>query len=265
MTKHPKVMNHELSQLRWGGEKYDFIGDIHGCYNTLTTLLENLNYKFTENGVWIHPEGRIPVFLGDLVDRGSMSYQVLVLVMKMLKLKVAKYVPGNHCNKLFRYLRGNNVRIGHALKQTLLHFEEEKRNDPILYKETIEFFINFVENCKYHIILDKGNVIAVHAAIDAENVGVYNKKTKEKNIYGFVNTDIRDEYGRPLRIPTHDVYKGDSLVLHGHIANEEPLFKNNVLDIDTGCGLEHGKLTAYRYPEGNFVSVKVIDSIDVLS
>ena len=41
-------------------QKYDAIGDVHGCINELTALLDLLGY---ENGV--HPEGRQAIFLGD--------------------------------------------------------------------------------------------------------------------------------------------------------------------------------------------------------
>jgi protein phosphatase len=261
MNKHPKVMDKELTDLNWGGEQYDFIGDIHGCYETLKSLLEKLDYKFNDsNNCWVHSSGnRIPVFLGDLVDRGPASYQVIALVMQMVRNNLAKYVPGNHCNKLFRHLKGNNVKVGNALKITLVHIEYEKKQNFEEVNRVLNDFVDYIDKCKYHIVLDKGNVIAVHAAVDVENVGVYNKRTKEKNIYGFLDNSKVDEDGRPLRIPTYDIYKGKSLVVHGHIANEEPIFKNNVLDIDTGCGIKGGKLTAYRYPEGNFVSIDVID------
>ncbi|MNJ90396.1 Bis(5'-nucleosyl)-tetraphosphatase PrpE [asymmetrical] [compost metagenome] len=262
MTKYPKVKNVELTQLIWGGESYDFIGDIHGCYNTLIDLLKKLDYSYDDKTeCWIHESKRIPVFLGDLVDRGSMSFEVIDLVMKMLNNNLAKYVPGNHCNKLYRYLKGNNVKIGTNLKVTLSQFEIRKTNNEVETNKVLDNFLLYVDNCDYHLILDKGNVIAVHAATDSEHVGVHNRKTKEKNIYGFLNKEKTDEKGRPLRIPTHDIYNGKALVVHGHIANENPIFKNNVLDIDTGCGTKDGKLTAFRYPEGNFVESKVIDHI----
>lgn len=263
MIKHPKVEGVELSQLNWGGESYDFIGDIHGCYNTLIELLKKLDYVYdSKTECWVHKShNRIPVFLGDLVDRGSMSFEVIDLVMKMLNKNLAKYVPGNHCNKLYRYLKGNNVKIGANLKVTLSHFESRKKTNKYETKKVLESFLAYVDTCDYHLVLDKGNVIAVHAAIDAEHVGIHNRKTKEKNIYGFLDKEKQDEQGRPLRIPTYDIYVGNSLVVHGHIANQQPIFKNNVLDIDTGCGTKEGKLTAFRYPEGNFVDYKVIDCI----
>jgi Calcineurin-like phosphoesterase len=60
--------------LRHERGPFDIIGDIHGCFDELTRLLEALGYQ--KGGAapdvepWRHPDGRKAVFLGDLVDRG---------------------------------------------------------------------------------------------------------------------------------------------------------------------------------------------------
>ena len=46
----------------------DFIGDVHGCGQTLGRLLRKLGYQF-EQGAYRHSERRV-VFIGDLFDRG---------------------------------------------------------------------------------------------------------------------------------------------------------------------------------------------------
>jgi protein phosphatase len=51
---------------------FDIIGDVHGCYDELVSLLAKLGYDVAEDGSSAaHPEGRKAVFLGDLVDRGE--------------------------------------------------------------------------------------------------------------------------------------------------------------------------------------------------
>lgn len=57
-----------------------FIGDVHGCYRTLLALLDRL------------PPGEDLCFLGDLIDRGPESAQVVELVME----RGWKCVMGNH-------------------------------------------------------------------------------------------------------------------------------------------------------------------------
>jgi protein phosphatase len=85
---------------------FDIIGDVHGCFAELSLLLDRLGYV---DGV--HPEGRRPVFVGDLVDRGPDVVGVLRLVMS---LEDAIVVPGNHDVKLSRKLNGRDVQITHG-------------------------------------------------------------------------------------------------------------------------------------------------------
>ena len=60
------------------------------------------------------PDGRRPIFVGDLVDRGPDTPGVLRLVMGMVAAGHALCVPGNHEHKLLRALRGRNVRSATA-------------------------------------------------------------------------------------------------------------------------------------------------------
>src|SRR6266576_5190162 len=62
---------------------FDIIGDVHGCYEELTTLLAQLGYGLQDDaeGVRTIPaDGRRAIFVGDLVDRGPRIPEVLRLV-----------------------------------------------------------------------------------------------------------------------------------------------------------------------------------------
>lgn len=72
----------------------DFIGDIHGHYDHLIRLLLKLGYK-NQNGEYIHKE-RIPVFLGDYINRGPDSLAVVDLISKMQLSGNAYALMGNH-------------------------------------------------------------------------------------------------------------------------------------------------------------------------
>src|ERR1700761_3314938 len=96
----------------------DIIGDVHGCYDELTELLTKLGYA--DNGETLaHPDGRKAVFLGDLVDRGPKTPEVLKLVMAMTASGNAYCVPGNHDIKLMRWLNGRNVPAKHGLQESI--------------------------------------------------------------------------------------------------------------------------------------------------
>src|SRR6267378_2678366 len=112
---------------------FDIIGDIHGCFDELHSLLVNLGYQITHaNGDAAsrhyeakHPEGRKVIFLGDLVDRGPKIPEVLRLVISMVQAGTALCVPGNHDIKLMRKLRGKDVQITHGLADSLQQLDKE--------------------------------------------------------------------------------------------------------------------------------------------
>lgn len=70
----------------------DVIGDVHGEFEALTTLLGHLGY----DGDGRHPDDRCAVFIGDLCDRGPDSPAVLDLVMRWVQSGRAQCVIGNH-------------------------------------------------------------------------------------------------------------------------------------------------------------------------
>lgn len=70
----------------------DIIGDIHGQLSALEALRHELGY----GSEWSHPDGRVPVFLGDLVDRGPDSLGVAELVMGLVQSRRALCLMGNH-------------------------------------------------------------------------------------------------------------------------------------------------------------------------
>jgi protein phosphatase len=49
-------------------------------------------------------------------------------------------------------------------------------------------------------------------------------------------------------------YSGEALVVYGHTPAREAVFRNNTINVDTGC-VFGGSLTALRYPERDLVQV----------
>ena len=125
-------------QRLWNNRKdehgpFDIIGDVHGCFDELIELLGHLGYDVQrdaerEDGDGFRvmpPVGRKAVFLGDLIDRGPKSADVLRLMMSMCANGVATCVPGNHDVTLMRALRGKKVQLSHGLAETIEQFYEE--------------------------------------------------------------------------------------------------------------------------------------------
>ena len=81
-------------------------------------------------------------------------------------------------------------------------------------------------------------------------------RVREFALYG-ETTGETDEYGLPVRYDWASDYRGKATVIYGHTPHAEALKINNTINIDTGC-VFGGKLTAYRYPEREFMEVKAL-------
>lgn len=234
---------------------FDIIGDIHGCFDELVELLTKLDY--TVNRVEtkqknfgfevVPPIGRTAVFLGDLVDRGPNSPDVLRLVMSMVNAGTAYCVPGNHDLKLQKYLNGKNVQIKHGLQKTVeqLHQEDDR------FKTDVS---DFLYGLVSHYVFDNGRLVVAHAGLKEEMQGRGSGAVRSFCLYGETTGEI-DEFGLPVRYNWALEYRGKAMVVYGHTPVPEAQWLNRTIDIDTGC-VFGGRLTALRYPEEELVSVK---------
>lgn len=229
---------------------FDIIGDIHGCLEELRELLNKMGYV-QQGASYQHHQGRKAVFLGDLGDRGPHCLECIKLVMDMVHRGNALYVPGNHCNKLSRYFRGRNVQIKHGLEKTVAELKALNHMEREIFAN--EFQSLFSATPPY-LILDDGNLVVSHAGIKEEMIGKINKRIESFCLYGDPTGEVTPE-GLPVRRDWAKHYHGKPLVVYGHTPVEEPQFKNNTIDIDTGCATG-GKLTSLRYPEREIIQVQ---------
>lgn len=224
---------------------FDIIGDIHGCFDELTALLNELGYRVDRHSV-TPPDGRKAIFLGDLVDRGPKTPDVLRMVMGMVQRGTAFCVPGNHDIKLMRKLRGKDVQITHGLAETLAQLA----NEP---PEFIAAVKQFLDDLVSHYVLDEGRLVVAHAGLKAEMQGRGSGKVREFALYG-ETTGETDEFGLPIRYPWAEQYRGTASVVYGHTPIPAPEWLNHTINIDTGC-VFGGSLTALRWPEREIVSI----------
>jgi hypothetical protein len=73
---------------------FDVIGDLHGQFHKLVSLLAVLGYAEVD-GVWRHPE-RTAVFVGDLIDRGPGQVETVAVVRSMVEAGSAQCILGIH-------------------------------------------------------------------------------------------------------------------------------------------------------------------------
>lgn len=226
---------------------FDIIGDVHGCYDEIVALLNKLGYP--ASALFRHPHGRKAIFLGDLVDRGNKTPEVLELVMDMVERGDALCVPGNHDIKLLRKLNGRDVQITHGLAESLAQLATRP-------PEFIERVKTFLASLISHFVLDDGKLVAAHAGVKEAMQGRGSGAVREFALYG-ETTGETDEFGLPIRYNWAAEYKGRAMVVYGHTPVPEPEWLNGTINIDTGC-VFGGALTALRYPERELVSVPAL-------
>lgn len=226
---------------------FDIIGDIHGCYDELCTLLTKLGHTVDKDAHRLTAtNGRKIIFLGDLVDRGPASPSVLKLAMQAVKENLALCVPGNHDSKLLKYLNGRNVNVTHGLQATV---DQLQGADPAFINDIKSFLDGLVS----HYVLDHGRLAVAHAGVKENMQGRGAAAIRDFCLYG-ETTGETDEFGMPVRYNWASNYSGKAMVVYGHTPVVRPEWFNNTIDIDTGC-VFGGSLTALRYPERELVSV----------
>lgn len=229
---------------------FDLIGDVHGCFDELQDLLEKLGYLIEggQGAPWrlSHPQGRKPVFLGDLVDRGPKTPEVLRLVMDTVDAGQSYCVTGNHDDKLKRALQGRDVKPSGGLAASLAQLNHET---PDFTRRVIDF----LDNLASHYVLDGGRLAVSHAGLKAHYIGRVSPRIRAFAMYG-QTTGETDEFGLPVRQNWAKDYHGDAMLVYGHTPVLEPEWLNRTINIDTGC-VFGGKLTALRYPEKEIVQV----------
>ena len=233
------------------GGPFDVVGDIHGCYDELLELLAALGYSVEDVGEEqprvTHALGRKLVFVGDLVDRGPKTPEVLKFVMGAVRTGAAYCVAGNHDVKLARKLNGRDVKVTHGLAESLAQLEGES-------SEFRGHAAEFLDKLVSHYVFDAGRLVVAHAGLREEMHGRGSGAVRSFAMYG-ETTGETDEYGLPVRYNWAGDYRGRATVVYGHTPVPYADWLNNTICVDTGC-VFGGKLTALRYPERELVSVQ---------
>lgn len=236
--------------------KLDIIGDIHGCYDELLSLIDKLGYSFA-SGLPSHTDGRQLAFVGDAMDRGPASLKTLELMFNLQDNHRLIYSPGNHCNKLYRLAKGSNVQQKNGLETTVAELNALPPKEKIRF---LDRYRQFYEAFPLYENLDNGKLIIAHAGIREQMIGEpFSKKIQSFVLYGDTTGETLPD-GRPVRRDWAKKYSGDAWIVYGHTPVSEARFVNRTVNIDTGC-VFGGKLTAFRYPEMEIVSVPSLQPV----
>jgi calcineurin-like phosphoesterase family protein len=210
------------------------IGDIHGRADLLEALLRQIDADCT-----LYPSSRpIVVFLGDYIDRGPASRQVLDLLLGCQRTKEAVFLRGNHDNFVRRFLSspavldewrlygGLETLVSYGLKPSINPGVPEQRQlAKELEKSTPERHLEFLDSL--NLSFNCGDFLFVHAGI---RPGVPIRKQKEEDLLW-----IREEF-------LSCEQRFEKFVVHGHTPVRAPDIRSNRINIDTGA-FATGRLT----------------------
>lgn len=222
------------------GRKKFLVGDIHGCLLELIKALQKVDFDYKED---------VLISVGDLVDRGPYSAEVLHLC--MFTIKHFYMVQGNHDNRLLRHLKGNKVKITHGLEETIKSLDKFPIEKAV-YRDWLEkqpYIIKFNES-------DSFSSYAVHAGINP--TFSMDKQKKEDCLYSryFGGKDYFDnENGQYWYKSLAEVNK-NSIIYFGHEVHLDKAFVvPNVVALDGGC-VFGGELRLWCHAEQTYTSVK---------
>jgi calcineurin-like phosphoesterase family protein len=108
-------------RMQCSDKKVTVIGDVHGCYDELSELLDAIDWS---------PQSHVLILTGDLIDRGPKIKETLMFAMNT---PCVYSLMSNHEKKLLRYLGGNQVQT-RALVKTIEQCGEIFLRDPSFLK-----------------------------------------------------------------------------------------------------------------------------------
>jgi serine/threonine protein phosphatase 1 len=205
------------------------IGDIHGCLDKLTTLMGMIVERF-------RPGEDSLIFLGDYIDRGPDSFQVVeYLIDWKNRYPETIFLKGNHEEMFGLYLVGLDryTYMVNGGQQTL---ESYLQNNPwadmySIPKAHVDFLASLL------LYYESDAFIFVHAGIK-EGVSLHKQATED--LLWIREKFVRSEYDFGKR------------VVFGHTPFPQPLVQKNKIGIDTGA-VYGNKLTCVILPEMEFI------------
>jgi serine/threonine protein phosphatase 1 len=203
------------------------IGDVHGCAELLTQLLQRI-----DNDLTAHPVARpLHVFLGDYVDRGPQSREVLDLVIERSQCHRSICLKGNHESYLQRFLArpsafpvwkdigGLHTLMSYGITPSINATDAEQERLAVAFNQALpESHQRFLG--RLALSFTCGDYFFVHAGV---RPGVRLDLQSQRDLLW-----IREDF-----LLCEDDF--DKIIVHGHTPVYEPDVRSNRINIDTGA------------------------------
>lgn len=217
------------------------IGDIHGCFFTLEEIYKRIRSKYKDISIYC---------VGDLIDRGNFSYDVVEFVKK----EKINFTSGNHDLMFYYFVKKPHSEMAsswlyNGYEKTMASYEE--------HFEEIKKHIDFI--CQAPLFINLPDCFISHAGISTH----YKKQLGSNPLN---NLEKLEEIVTPDVASTHSiVWTRDELmnigklqvIGHSRQSDIKYIENNNVIYIDTSV-YTGNKLSAVIV-ENN----KVVDKIGV--
>lgn len=202
------------------------IGDIHGCFDKLLSLMAQLR---------VNKERDTLIFLGDYIDRGPQSMDVVDYLIRLSQHGYqAVFLKGNHEAMFQDYLKGRDkfTFLINGGGETLGNYMQniDRSNDFVIPPSHTEFFKSL------RLYYETDSYIFVHAGL-APKVPL--QQQREKDLLW-----IRDSF-------IHSACDFGKIVIFGHTPFQRPFVTKNKIGIDTGA-VYGNKLTCVELPTQKF-------------
>ncbi len=186
------------------------IGDVHGCAEELHQLLDELEITSADH----------LLFVGDLIDRGNGSRQVVETVLRLRHYCDVRVVLGNHEAMMLDFLRqpatsGAGMFIFNGGGATLASYAD----DHGFYNIPEEHYLFLESLALYH---ETEDYFLVHAGVpDIPLEEIRAKQYREELLWS-----------RTIR---KSAYSWSKLIVHGHTQRPEVEIAPNRINVDAGC------------------------------
>ncbi|MFH1076335.1 MAG: metallophosphoesterase family protein [Pseudomonadota bacterium] len=204
------------------------IGDIHGCMDKLRGLMYKIPIDLSND---------ILVFLGDYIDRGPQSAEVVdYLIDLSYKYPATIFLRGNHEEMLQDYMSGcdTSAFLANGGGNTLASYlARDPLSEDAIFPAS---HVHFLKSLSLYYATE--TYVFVHAGL-AEGVPLEKQQARDM-------LWIRQAFVRS----TYDFGK---IVVFGHTAFRKPFIAKNKIGIDTGA-VYGNRLTCVELPAARFYS-----------
>ena len=228
-------------------EQIYIIGDVHGCFNTLLELIKQFPKK----------EKSQICFVGDVIDRGLFSCDVVELIMQ----NNYKMVMGNHERRLLNnQLEFLNNKV--PFDRSWFFGNGGEATYRSYFGQSVEFkqrHVDFLESRPVYLeFKEYKNQNGEHLVVSHSAVGNMWELRNDK--YGSEEVRRHLLSGRGDELQVSGIFN-----VYGHTPVREVKFYKNSADIDTGCVFNEvgfDKLSALEFPSMKIYTQRNVENFN---